>query len=33
MKENLNKYKIIFIGDKSVGKTSIIVRYWDNKFN
>jgi GTPase SAR1 family protein len=30
---NLVRYKIVFVGDVSVGKTSIINRLMDNKFN
>ena len=29
---NLNRIKIVFVGDVSVGKTSIINRFMDNKF-
>jgi GTPase SAR1 family protein len=30
---NLVRYKIVFVGDVAVGKTSIINRLMDNKFN
>jgi GTPase SAR1 family protein len=30
---NLIRYKIVFVGDVAVGKTSIIGRLMDNKFN
>ena len=30
--EEIPKYKIIFIGDKFTGKSSILARFIDNKF-
>lgn len=33
MNEEKNKFKIIFLGDQSVGKSSIINRYAHNMFN
>jgi GTPase SAR1 family protein len=30
---NLVRYKVVFVGDVAVGKTSIINRLMDNKFN
>jgi len=30
---NLLRYKVVFVGDISVGKTSIITRLMDNKFS
>ena len=29
----LNKYKIVFLGDQSVGKTSIILRFTQDTFD
>jgi GTP-binding protein EngB required for normal cell division len=33
MSLNLVRYKIVFVGDVSVGKTSIIKRLMENKFS
>jgi len=30
---NVQKYKLVFIGDQSVGKTSIINRYVNDEYN
>jgi GTPase SAR1 family protein len=30
---NITRYKIVFIGDVSVGKTSILNRFLENKFS
>jgi GTPase SAR1 family protein len=30
---NLVRYKVVFVGDVSVGKTSIINRFIENRFN
>jgi len=30
---NLFRYKLVFVGDVGVGKTSIINRFMDNKFS
>jgi GTPase SAR1 family protein len=30
---NITRYKVVFIGDVSVGKTSILNRFLENKFS
>lgn len=30
---NANKYRVVFLGDQGVGKTSIIERYTSGKFD
>ena len=32
-KKNLQKYKIVFIGDQNVGKSAIINRFVNNNFD
>lgn len=32
-KQNIKKFKILLLGDSSVGKTSLLVRYTDDIFS
>ena len=31
--QDVFSYKIILLGGTTVGKTSLIIRFWDSKFN